>query len=130
MKLSANEIASTLRKAGRGGGLDDGTAQDIANAAAHIGGEGVDEALRLFDDPAAAQALVTATDLLAAGETVEVPASPLVPFLIEDADAPHGTHGVEEDVWKRVLILAHRTYVPASDASRLAGAGAGVTDND
>ena len=32
--------------------------------------------------------------------------------------------------WTRIEQLAHRTYVPASDASRLSGAGAGLTDND
>ncbi len=32
--------------------------------------------------------------------------------------------------WSLIEQLAHRTYVPASDASRLSGAGAGLTDND
>ena len=35
-----------------------------------------------------------------------------------------------DDSWTRIEQLAHRTYVPASDASRLSGAGAGLTDND
>lgn len=33
-------------------------------------------------------------------------------------------------VWARLNDYAHRTFAPASDASRLAGAGAGLTDND
>jgi hypothetical protein len=32
--------------------------------------------------------------------------------------------------WDRITELARRTYVPASDQSRLRGAGAGLTDND
>ena len=32
--------------------------------------------------------------------------------------------------WDRLAALAHKTYVPASDESRLSGAGAGLTDND
>ena len=32
--------------------------------------------------------------------------------------------------WDRLTALAHKTYVPASDQSRLHGAGAGLTDND
>ena len=32
--------------------------------------------------------------------------------------------------WSQIEQLAQKTYVPASDASRLSGAGAGLTDND
>ena len=37
---------------------------------------------------------------------------------------------IAPEVWSRLLALAHKSYVPASEASRLAGAGAGLTDND
>ena len=37
---------------------------------------------------------------------------------------------VDEDLWRALGELAHRIYVPASEASRVAGAGAGLTDND
>lgn len=37
---------------------------------------------------------------------------------------------VEDKVWDLLEHYAHRTYVPASEASRIAGAGAGLTDND
>lgn len=37
---------------------------------------------------------------------------------------------VSGQLWTYLSDLAARTYVPASDASRLAGAGAGLTDND
>ncbi|MEM8793549.1 MAG: DUF3726 domain-containing protein [Pseudomonadota bacterium] len=37
---------------------------------------------------------------------------------------------VPRAVWVELGLLAARTYVPASDASRLSGAGAGTLDND
>lgn len=37
---------------------------------------------------------------------------------------------IDETVWRRLAQLAAKTYVPASEASRIKGAGAGLTDND
>jgi hypothetical protein len=37
---------------------------------------------------------------------------------------------MEETLWQRLQALAHHTYVPATEQSRLLGAGAGVADND
>ena len=37
---------------------------------------------------------------------------------------------VDSETWARLTAFAHRTYAPATEASRLAGAGAGLTDND
>ncbi|WP_027258059.1 DUF3726 domain-containing protein [Leisingera aquimarina] len=34
------------------------------------------------------------------------------------------------EAWDRLGVLAHRTYAPATEASRLRGAGAGLSDND
>jgi hypothetical protein len=34
------------------------------------------------------------------------------------------------DVAARLTLLAERTYAPETDASRLGGAGAGLSDND
>ena len=134
MGHSLNEIASTLRKAGRGAGLDDGTADDIAHAAVRAVADGHDGfrwALEALDEPERALALVTAADLRAAGEAVDAPLSPLFPYLAEFDDAPrHGAFAVEPELWTKALALAHRTYVPASEVSRLAGAGAGTSDND
>lgn len=44
----------------------------------------------------------------------------------------HGWRGypIAAAVWQDLGQWAHRTYVPASEASRLAGAGAGRSDND
>lgn len=37
---------------------------------------------------------------------------------------------ISDDIAARLTAFAHRTYAPATDASRLAGAGAGLSDND
>ena len=46
--------------------------------------------------------------------------------------SPTGTpgHTVDAETWSRLSAFAHRTFAPATEASRLAGAGAGLTDND
>jgi hypothetical protein len=36
----------------------------------------------------------------------------------------------DQAAWDAILALAHRTYAPATEASRLSGAGAGLSDND
>ena len=43
---------------------------------------------------------------------------------------PHQPFVAEDGVWRELGRLAARTYVPASDTSRLMGAGAGLLDND
>jgi hypothetical protein len=45
-------------------------------------------------------------------------------------EAVAGGFNVGDDLWAEVLSLAARTYVPASEASRARGAGAGDIDND
>lgn len=37
---------------------------------------------------------------------------------------------IDDEIWEALGRFAHRTYVPATEASRLKGAGAGLTDND
>ncbi len=37
---------------------------------------------------------------------------------------------VDDAAWQVLLNFAHRTYAPATEESRLAGAGAGLSDND
>lgn len=41
-----------------------------------------------------------------------------------------GGIAIPDDLWRRFTALAALTYVPASEHSRLAGAGAGLSDND
>ena len=43
---------------------------------------------------------------------------------------PLGGVEVNIETWSELAALAARTYVPESNASRAAGAGAGLTDND
>ncbi len=50
----------------------------------------------------------------------------IVPF----HDAPVFEITVSETTWRSLQAFAAKSYVPASAASRLAGAGAGLTDND
>lgn len=37
---------------------------------------------------------------------------------------------IDAETWSRLGDFAHRTFAPATEASRLAGAGAGLADND
>ena len=50
------------------------------------------------------------------------------------ADTTHHWHtgavDIADEIWEALSVFAHRTYVPATEASRLKGAGAGLTDND
>jgi hypothetical protein len=41
-----------------------------------------------------------------------------------------GDAGVNKSAWTQLSEYAHRTYVEATEASRLSGAGAGLNDND
>jgi len=45
-------------------------------------------------------------------------------------NAPVMRAEVQENCWARLGAFAHRTYAPATDSSRLLGAGAGLNDND
>ncbi|MFQ5565151.1 MAG: DUF3726 domain-containing protein [Paracoccaceae bacterium] len=44
--------------------------------------------------------------------------------------AARAGRAVDAETWSRLSTFAHRTLAPATEASRLAGAGAGLTDND
>ena len=48
----------------------------------------------------------------------------------DDQTSQGDGHRIDLDTWVKLLDFAHKTYVPASDASRLSGAGAGLVDND
>lgn len=47
-----------------------------------------------------------------------------------DLHAPALRGEISRDVWQTLGKYAHRTYAPASEESRLLGAGAGLSDND
>ncbi len=46
------------------------------------------------------------------------------------ATLPHPRGSVTPQVWKKLDVFAQRTFAPATEASRLLGAGSGVSDND
>lgn len=62
-------------------------------------------------------------DIKANGDDATISAAPAKPVEIVEIF-------VSAKVWDSLQTLAHKSYVPASAASRLAGAGAGLTDND
>ncbi len=56
-------------------------------------------------------------------------------FPSEDVGAPQrprqaAAHPIQVDIWRRLGSFAARTYAPATEESRLSGAGAGITDRD
>ena len=58
-----------------------------------------------------------------------------VPAILDICIAPEVAAGSGEieapdEIWRELGRLAARTYVPASETSRLMGAGAGLRDND
>jgi uncharacterized protein DUF3726 len=57
------------------------------------------------------------------GATVVTRGEFSAPSLLNGAEVP-------ETDWQNVVALVQKTFVPASEASRLKGAGAGMTDND
>ena len=48
----------------------------------------------------------------------------------ESAVPPAKATTVSQEIWSKLDAYACRTYVPASEASRVGGAGAGLNDND
>ena len=159
MTRSLNEIEGMIHKAARGAGLPLGHADELAAAGVRLVAEGGDPGeitvaldkatgvamtgpaaidavlatgepvtLADVDSPHLLVAMVAAREVavtariestgvvLEPGETVVLPLDGPV-----DVDAAH---------WARWSELAARTYVPASEASRESGAGAGLTDND
>ena len=69
--------------------------------------------------------IVSRTDLTMEMETAEASILPLEGWA-------RGAAGrtVRESDWRRLQHFAHLTYVPASETSRLTGAGAGIIDNE
>jgi len=142
MIRSLNEIQGLVLKAARGAGAPLGIAEDLS--------ESVPFAL-------ASNALETIADILSAGNLTPLLAdiaaidaglcghdAPPLPAtgaslyaalaasrgLTALPQAITNAHPVKDRLWARLQKLAARTYVPASQASRATGAGAGLTDND
>ncbi len=79
------------------------------------------------------EASVRGTGLTATiGDTVLISSSE--PLNLPECGSPHlyqpGPVDIADEIWESLSAFSHRTYVPASESSRLKGAGAGLTDND
>ncbi|MCR9127812.1 MAG: DUF3726 domain-containing protein [Rhodobacteraceae bacterium] len=145
MRRSRAEITATVGKAARGAGLSLGIAEELCAAADHLNGEEIAKLADVLARPDDINALCETLDRVQAGEAAAlVPPGPawllralaLARGIDPDALAPQpeqarpaGTD-VAEAGWDRLEALAARTYVPATAASRAAGAGAGLSDND
>ena len=68
------------------------------------------------------------------GQTEGHPVRAKVTLALAPATGPHlalvSRRTAPTAAWEALNVFAHKTYAPATEASRLAGAGAGVTDND
>ena len=122
--LSVNEATALFTKAGKGAGLSWGEAQELARAAL-TKSEAQAEYLDCLEtgDIQALKALVSAAD-----QGIESDA-PLYQALTSQAPAPSRISLTSNEL-ACLNQLAAKTYVPASEESRLAGAGAGTSDND
>jgi hypothetical protein len=153
MKRAVAELTALLAKAGRGAGLPLGISEDLAAAAAWMDAEAVDLVAELLADDIGRAALAWLCDGLdqlacGAGKADAGPAAALGPALgaarglglrvagdhLQRADrVPPPRSGplkLGRAGWTALERQAARTYVPASEASRARGAGAGAIDND
>lgn len=125
MSYSANEVQMLAQKAARGAGAHPAQAAHFGRAlVCHLAaGRAVSdlrEALALLPDgpiqtlPFAPQQTPLGASYKEANAQTRAPARVSLPA----------------EVHAQLSELAQNTYVPASEASRAAGAGAGLTDND
>ena len=142
MIRSINEIQGLVLKAARGAGVPLGIAEDLWACVPHALANGaLDDIADILwrDDHSALLGDIAALDARICGQ--EVPDPPATTPRLTDAlaaasglelvpKAVSGAHPVPDALWNRLVILAVRTHVPASAASRATGAGAGLTDND
>ncbi len=89
-----------------------------------------------LEGPSGNSVLITPHGIVEA-EPLPAAASDLTLYLAQDARFPQndpepasGGADVDPETWTGIAALAARTFVPASEASRAHGAGAGMTDND
>lgn len=134
MIRSVAELSAELRKAARGVGAPLAVAEDLAAAADRMDGIALAEMARILtlaDAGARLAQLGEVLDRRACGLEGSVPEG--LSHVVAALDRPAGQVGpveVAAQVWQVLTGCAARTYVPASAASRAAGAGAGLSDND
>lgn len=134
---SSNEIAGLILKAGRGAGLPLGVAEDLAASSIHMDHETLEDLAVVLETPAKhtiLSQLCSALDARACGSDETLPECGGVGAAMQaTSEAKVGTIGAREvadDLWRRFEVFAHATFVASSEASREAGAGAGLDDND
>ena len=132
MKRSINEIQSMVLKAARGAGVPLGLCEDLSRAVPFlIKNKVLDQVSHLID--AGCNEAQAAIDSAILGQRPPLPSGIPVPVIVGIA-ASQGLNLEYENNTMRLTssppMTPANTYVPASDASRLAGAGAGLTDND
>lgn len=160
MIRSGNEISALIAKAARGAGLPLGLAEDLAAAMPmNCGQTDVDASMSALiqhlRDPRSLLKLVAGLDEVQATHgrlSLDLPCDGVVTALIRhrgtivfdcasdglvlevsdqfETQSLKGPFDVHSETLAALDALAKLTYVPATEASRLAGAGAGLTDND
>ncbi len=159
-ELSENEIETSVLKAARGGGLPLGHAEDLAAASRymdmealrccpcsgdHVAAMDVPFALdrvavgqgpvRVVGDVSVIKAYVAAIEAAIGTSLIWETTKTGAVFHEFRGEAPseHVTLGrrfLPDAVLEHLKEMAAKTLVPETDASRAAGAGAGLTDND
>lgn len=156
VEMSANEAETLVLKAARGGGLPAGLAEDLALAA---GFTDLGSLSRCPCDSGAAQAIPSAIDMVLAGsgpQSVDADAALVAGYVAARAlqtdiqvsctvqdnaviiqargGPPHlprlGRRTLSQSIAAHLHDMAAKTLVPETESSRIAGAGAGLTDND
>ena len=136
MSFSLNEVHMTLRKALCGRGLAFGVADDFGAVGARLSSgttaDGIATILAL-DNDALLDLLYRVETTLGASEGSQLESELELKLADQLQGQPFPREracAISAESWKHALDLSHLTYVPESEESRLAGAGAGTNDND
>ena len=137
MIRSSNEIAGLVLKAGRGAGLPLGVAEEVSAATAYMDEPALNDLAVILEDPGQHDVLsdvCSALDAQTCGQDIVLPSCGGVGAEMQASVAAktgaNGPREVADDLWRRLEVFAQATFVPSSEASREAGAGAGLDDND
>ena len=109
--LSQNEFESALALALEGNGLPQGLCKPAARVALLMALDGKDPTVRAMT--------WSDQDVI-----------PLIAMLNQRPPPRRRVTCIHPSNWQTIKAIAENTYVPESDASKLAGAGAGTSDND
>ncbi|MHA6263601.1 hypothetical protein ACXYMO_10400 [Arenibacterium sp. CAU 1754] len=127
MKRSANEISALVSKAARGAGLPLAVTEDLARVAPGMGAEALDAVVQCISSTSRHADLCEACLMV---EFDENGGGDELCALLRSPHAGDPPYDVPADIWSELERLARMTFVPESEASRRAGAGAGEIDND